>query len=258
MEPVDPLNNDSKIDLRIIDSRGVKMIEEKKEEKTVEQTEADQFATQEVFYQYSNHYYTQKYGFPLVPIPEEILQSKTFQEIPTQRAFQLFYQMGIQPNEGYLFNHTLLLEALEVPPGILVDESGDHIKYKFKGKWIDKVYHPSLFYVRNNIEYLKKKKSKELRGKVTKRDKFVFIDELGRKFETDLQDLYKKWLSFPTMRKLLQYSTYEVDKDLFKGNDLHKLKKDYDKKLREIMEKNYGVDNKEKNISSSTIPSFPS
>lgn len=202
---------------------------------------------QDKFYQYCSHYYKQEYGFPLETIPKEFTKSKKFRSIPTQRAFQIFYQLGIQPNEGYLFNHAMLLDVLEIPPGIEVDKYSNPVKYLFKGQWIRNVFHPSLFYIRNNLEFLKEK----YQGRIIKTKNFIFLDELGREFETDLQSLYKKWLTFPDMRKLMKYSTTEVDKDLFKGNDFAKIKKDYDKKLRGIMEKNYRVQNKQGNISSS-------
>lgn len=225
---------------------------EKEPEEIIVEDQED-FPLKEKYYLYSNHYYTLEYGYPLLEVPKHIKNSKKFKKISPQRALQIFYKLGIQPNEGYLFAHALLLEVLPIPPGIDVDMKSVNPRYKFKGKWIENVFPPCYFYIRNNIEFLKEK----YKDRTIKIDPFVFLDDLGREFESDLEDLYKKWLIFPNLRKLMEYNTNEVDTDLFKGSDIAKIKKDYDKKLRGIMEKNYGKNKEEsKQISSSKLVIF--
>jgi hypothetical protein len=109
--------------------------------------------------------------------------------------------LGLKPDDGWLFKHAMMLEAMPLPPLIVEDTTYDQARYFFNNKVINNVYKPGLFYIKKNISMLKLLNTNRIKAP----PKFIFHDKLHRKYSVNLEFLYKKWLSNPKNRNLIEY-----------------------------------------------------
>jgi hypothetical protein len=144
--------------------------------------------------------------------------------------------LGLKPDDSWLFQHAMMLEALPIPPLINEDNSYDQVRYFFNKQIINNVYKPGLFYVKKTISVLKvlnKDKYKE-------NPEFIFYDKLKREFTVNLRSIYEKWLESSKNRNLIEYYLSTIKTNFLEGtHDLHRAVMNSKHKVSEIMSKNY-------------------
>lgn len=202
----------------------------------------------ENFYIDCQKYYEREFGFPILSMPEDLLQSDNFKKITVQRALGIFQMFNLIPKDSSLFYFALLYDALPMPPDIIEVRTEGGVEYHFNGTSISNVLRPTYFYVKEIIEYLKDKTSIVK----TRVEEFTMFDTLSRPFKVNLKRVYNEYLSFPDQRHLINYTQLsESRSNLIQGavtqesNNLtyaEKYKMENLKRMRDIMGKNYSIE----------------
>lgn len=217
---------------------------EKESQEVITENNLDEIVLgdQEMLYRYAYQYYRGKYGFPIAEIPTEVLESDAYRNIPIERALQTIFMLGLKPDDGWLFKHAIMLEAMPLPPLIIQDTTYDHVRYFFNNKVINNVYKPGLFYIKKNISMLKLLNN----SRTIAPPKFIFQDKLHRKYSVNLPFLYKKWLSNPKNRNLIEYNHKTVRVSLIQETqNLEKAILSSKNKVTVIMDRHYDLDLKQ-------------
>lgn len=203
----------------------------------------------ESFYIDSQKFYEREYGFPLRDIPHELLVGKEYRTITVERALNIFRWFYLSPSDSALFYHALLLDALPLPPDITEVKNENGIEYHFNGTCVRDVLRPAYFYVKELIEYLKAKTDINR----TRIEQFTFYDTVGRSYSVNLRRIYFEWLRYPEHRNMINYTQLNegigsfkkqevTDKPAGQLSSLEKYSMDNVRKIREIMNQNYGIE----------------
>ena len=159
----------------------------------------------ECFYIQSKKYYEERFGFPLLELPPEVLAGKEYRSVSMERALHLFETYNLSPHDVPLFPFALLLDSLPLPPEVTATKTPRGTEYYFRGHKVENCYPPGHLYVVDVISYLKSQ-GKLIKGrKALKMDyseifppglERTFYDAIGRRArESDWQQCYKAYLA---------------------------------------------------------------
>ena len=197
----------------------------------------------------SRRYYENSFGFPMDPIPDEILSANEFKKITVERAIQILNLFNLQPKDSGLFYHALLLDALPLPPDIIEMNTVAGIEYHCNGNCIKNALRPPYLYVKENIEVLRAKVDLSKR----KVEQFQLFDSLGRPYLVELRRIYAEWLGSSLKDQQMMNFVHnsaavianenaDAPKSEQLMNYIEKFKHENLKRMREIMGKNYEIE----------------